>query len=261
MADSFYIPKERKPPAKPDGEDAHFFFQKAQVIGVADGVGGWAKKGVDAGEYARELMRNAADAVKGCSVPAAVNPKSVLASAFAKTESPGSSTACIISLAGSRLRAVSIGDSGFAVIRGGRTVYRSPAQQSRFNAPYQLGGTSGEGLESAAEMEVEVESGDVVIAATDGFFDNVFPEEAEGMVGRCLSHGMTSAMVARELATAAHSRSRQSDAVVPFGVAAREAGMEYSGGKADDITVVVAYVMPYVNSCCLHSFTGYLWSF
>ncbi|KAM6573833.1 hypothetical protein CsatA_022160 [Cannabis sativa] len=30
------------------GEDAHFICSTEQIIGVADGVGGWAKKGIDA---------------------------------------------------------------------------------------------------------------------------------------------------------------------------------------------------------------------
>lgn len=43
------------------GEDA--WFVRGDTVGVADGVGGWARKGVDAGEYSRSLMRAAAAAV------------------------------------------------------------------------------------------------------------------------------------------------------------------------------------------------------
>ena len=42
---SYYIPKENK--NKPKGEDAHFINKDCQTIGVADGVGGWAKRGID----------------------------------------------------------------------------------------------------------------------------------------------------------------------------------------------------------------------
>ncbi|CAL2228079.1 unnamed protein product [Prunus armeniaca] len=45
-------------PGKPLGEDAHFICHDAQTIGVADGVGSWARKGVNAGEYARGLMNH-----------------------------------------------------------------------------------------------------------------------------------------------------------------------------------------------------------
>lgn len=44
---SFYIPK--KNPKKPLGEDAFFVCHDREVIGVADGVGGWAKYGIDSG--------------------------------------------------------------------------------------------------------------------------------------------------------------------------------------------------------------------
>jgi protein phosphatase PTC7 len=40
------------------GEDAHFICQERQTFGVADGVGGWAMKGIDSGIFARELMSN-----------------------------------------------------------------------------------------------------------------------------------------------------------------------------------------------------------
>lgn len=46
------------------GEDAHFICEDEQVIGVADGVGGWADVGVDAGLYSRELMFNSVSAIK-----------------------------------------------------------------------------------------------------------------------------------------------------------------------------------------------------
>ncbi|CAL2273774.1 unnamed protein product [Prunus armeniaca] len=45
-------------PGKPLGEDAHFIYHDAQTIGVADDIGSWAKKGVNAGEYARGLMNH-----------------------------------------------------------------------------------------------------------------------------------------------------------------------------------------------------------
>lgn len=238
-ADFFYIPKHN--PHKPRGEDAHFICHNEQVIGVADGVGGWAKHGIDAGDYARQLMRNAADSLKNLRFSAA-DPKSLLFDAFQKTAVAGSSTACIISLDGNRLRAANVGDSGFMVIRDGVTVFRSPVQQFRFNAPYQLGLTA-DSPEEAEEMVVEVKLGDVVLAATDGLFDNVFQEDIEATVDECLVDGMGPEMVARELARKARRNSLARDVVSPFEVAAYEAGVQHFGGKYDDITVVVTFVI------------------
>lgn len=36
------------------------------------------------------------------------------------------------------LHAINLGDSGFVVVRGGRTIFRSPVQQHGFNFTYQL---------------------------------------------------------------------------------------------------------------------------
>lgn len=90
-----YLPHPEK--EKTGGEDAHFICGDEQVIGVSDGVGGWADVGVNAGEYARELMSNSVKAIK--EVPLAdIDPLQVLEKAHAATNAMGSSTACIIAL-------------------------------------------------------------------------------------------------------------------------------------------------------------------
>lgn len=79
------------------GEDAHFICEEEQVIGVADGVGGWADVGVNAGLYARELMSNAVQAIR--EVPDDdIDPLLVLEKAHSRTNAMGSSTACIVCL-------------------------------------------------------------------------------------------------------------------------------------------------------------------
>lgn len=114
LAGSCYIPKYNK--SKPLGEDSHFICAEKQTFGVADGVGGWAKKGIDPGEYARELMDNAVFAIEDQPI-GGVNPMAVLNEAFLNTEAQGSSTACILTLKGNVLHSVNIGDNGFVLIR------------------------------------------------------------------------------------------------------------------------------------------------
>jgi len=79
------------------GEDAHFISIDEHVIGVADGVGGWADLGVDAGLYAKELMRNSLSAIKD-EPEGTIDPTRVLEKAYMSTKARGSSTACIITL-------------------------------------------------------------------------------------------------------------------------------------------------------------------
>lgn len=94
---SFYIPKDNE--SNPKGDDAHFICGQKQTIGIADGVGGWTRRGVDAGEYARELMINSLIALDA-EPNGAVDPNKVLSQAYSNTNLPGSSTACLLSLNG-----------------------------------------------------------------------------------------------------------------------------------------------------------------
>lgn len=43
-----------------------------------------------------------------------------------------------------KLSAANLGDSGFMIIRSGRTIFKSPPQQHDFNFPYQLGSAGGD---------------------------------------------------------------------------------------------------------------------
>lgn len=95
VSGSCYLPH----PAKEEtgGEDAHFICADKQVIGVADGVGGWADVGVNAGIFARELMSNSVRAIQE-EPRDSINPLRVLERAHSSTTAKGSSTACIVAL-------------------------------------------------------------------------------------------------------------------------------------------------------------------
>lgn len=95
LSGSCYLPHPAKEAT--GGEDAHFICTDEHVIGIADGVGGWADLGVDAGLYAKELMRNSMDAIKD-EPEGTIDPIRVLEKAYMSTKARGSSTACIITL-------------------------------------------------------------------------------------------------------------------------------------------------------------------
>lgn len=96
IAGAFYLAK-TKVNSRAQGDDAYFICGEKQTIGVADGVGGWAKLGVDPGEYARQLMINSFKAIL-MEPEGKINLKRVLNQAFLDTNAKGSSTACIINL-------------------------------------------------------------------------------------------------------------------------------------------------------------------
>ncbi|ONI06265.1 hypothetical protein PRUPE_5G049700 [Prunus persica] len=245
---SCYLPKENK--EKPLGEDAHFICHDAQTIGVADGVGGWARKGVDAGEYARGLMNHAKKTATGItrSSAAAVDPRKVLSEAYANNAGvQGSSTACILSLDKERgtLHAVNVGDSGFMVFRDNMCFFKSSTQQRSFNCPYQLGNcVGGDCPEAAEEFEVEeLRPGDIIVLGTDGLLDNIFASEIEEVIVAYDVSGQDCEELASYIANRALYNSLDKYNVSPFQMEAQKAGREHVGGKIDDITVVVARVL------------------
>lgn len=237
---SCYLPHPDK--AATGGEDAHFICEEEKVIGVADGVGGWADVGVDAGEYARQLMSNSVSAIhdepKGL-----VDPAKVLEKAHAGTKIIGSSTACIIALTEKGIHAINLGDSGFIIIRDGSTVFRSPAQQYGFNFPYQLASGTGGDLPSSGQVfTVPVDSGDVIVTGTDGLFDNLYDNEITALVVQATRAGLKPQVTAQNIAKLAQQRALDRQRQTPFSLAAHHAGYRYFGGKLDDITVVVSYI-------------------
>ncbi|KAF4378917.1 hypothetical protein F8388_022004 [Cannabis sativa] len=230
-----YIPKDDV-----IGEDSHFICKEQEIIGVADGVGGWASRGIDAGEYARQLMNHSVKAIVDNNI---TDPKSILKEAFmanAKAEIQGSSTACILSHNDGVMQSVNVGDSGFIIFRNNELIYRSKTQQRGFNTPYQLGNSQGCDTPDCAETVkiIEMVPGDVIVLGTDGIFDNMFVSEIEEVLKT-----QSSLSSAFWLAEFSRHYSLKKDRKSPFSEAATKAGKPFTGGKFDDITVIVARII------------------
>lgn len=223
------------------GEDAYFVAPNCPAIGVADGVGGWAQVGVDAGLYARELMARSKDAIDE-EPRGAIDPRRVLEKAHTLTKCRGSSTACILLLNNDKLVGINLGDSGFLVVRQGVTIFKSPRQQHTFNFPYQLSSQGSDPVSSAEVFTVDVAFGDVIIMGTDGLFDNLYDQELKAVAYHSTKAGQTPQKAAEQIAALAHVRSMDKNHLSPFAQAAHEANFRFYGGKQDDITVLVSYV-------------------
>jgi len=224
------------------GEDAHFISDDNNVIGVADGVGGWEALGVDSGLYSRSLMNHACISANS----GIKNPAELLKIAHERClDIQGSTTACIISLIDNKIHAANLGDSGFLIIRKGNLIFKTKEQQHYFNCPFQIG-SSRDMPEDAQRIVVEdVQPGDIIVACTDGVFDNLFTEAIVRIVNDSLL--LDPPAIAQRLAAAAHTIGCDPSAFTPFQDGAQKTGQLWQGGKLDDISCVVAKVSLWNN--------------
>ena len=194
-------------PEKARSEDS--FFTSTRAVGVADGVGGWSSRGIDAGEYARELMSAASTA---CAAAARagepLDAASALSTAHAAVRLPGSATG-LVAVAGDdgKLGVVNVGDSGLQVWRrsasrlsSGSTVPLRVEEAAKlwecqhvvamtthgFNFPRQLAATAAysDTVSDGAVERVDVLAGDLIIAASDGVWDNLHAADIKAVLAR-----------------------------------------------------------------------------
>uniref|UniRef100_A0A0A9FE58 Protein phosphatase n=1 Tax=Arundo donax TaxID=35708 RepID=A0A0A9FE58_ARUDO len=222
------------------GEDAYFIACDGW-FGVADGVGQWSFEGINSGLYARELMDCCKKFVENQGAPG-VRTEEVLAKAADESRSPGSSTVLVAHFDGKVLHASNIGDSGFLVIRNGEIYKKSNPMTYGFNFPLQIE-KGDDPLKLVQKYAIELQEGDVIVTATDGLFDNVYEEEVAAIVSKSLEADLKPTEISEFLAARAKEVGRSGFGSSPFSDAALSAGyLGYSGGKLDDVTVVVSIV-------------------
>lgn len=196
---------------------------------------------MDPGGFARKLMQEAQKSADSTS-DGPPDSFTILSTALENSlHIVGSSTALILSLHEDTLLSSNIGDSGFLLLRDGELLASTPPQQHRFNFPYQLG-TKGDSVFSAQNFVVKLQAGDVIVAGTDGLFDNVFSHQITSLLRDAKEEGDLPGVVARKLAKLASAQSMDREWKSPFVKAAAQAGFVRHGGKPDDITVLVSYV-------------------
>eukprot|EP01023_Acetabularia_acetabulum_P048870 TRINITY_DN5185_c0_g2_i1.p1 TRINITY_DN5185_c0_g2~~TRINITY_DN5185_c0_g2_i1.p1 ORF type:complete len:428 (+),score=95.58 TRINITY_DN5185_c0_g2_i1:90-1286(+) len=265
------------------GEDAHFIStQGGGALGVADGVGGWRESGVDPADYSQTLMRLACQFLESdsssmshtekevCEAAEKVfgrTPQGAMEAGHKGTRLPGSSTILVMSLDAQNkcLKAANLGDSGFMIVRDGKIQMQSTMQQHFFDCPYQLGcfPTYVDATDTALDsntFDIPLQVGDVIVAGTDGLWDNCFPYEITKLLNQFKHDPQTAA---KEIANLASQNSLNDDYKSPYIMEALNQGIDLpwwekllgasfndgafklkqmSGGKLDDITVLVALV-------------------
>ncbi|XP_062172276.1 probable protein phosphatase 2C 26 [Alnus glutinosa] len=233
------------------GEDAFFVSNyNGGVIAVADGVSGWAEQNVDPSLFPQELMANASNLLGDEEVNN--DPQTLLRKAHAATFSIGSATVIVAMLERNGiLKIANIGDCGLRIIRDGQIIFSTPPQEHYFDCPYQLSSeVVGQTYLDAMVSNVELMEGDAIVMGSDGLFDNVFDHE----IALTIARFRDVAEAAKALANLARDHSMDSSFDSPYSLEARSKGydvplwkkffgMKLTGGKLDDITVIVGQVV------------------
>jgi protein phosphatase PTC7 len=251
------------------GEDALAIYEG--MICVADGVGGWNEVGVDPSKYSKELCEN----IKREFVQYGHRYDYILKKIFIKaaknTNSQGSATFCMASLDMEKnyLHTLNLGDSGYMIIRDLayksvyekiqsskeenikdqsdsidlKVIFKSDEQQHEFNFPYQVG-THGDPPESSEIRVHDFKENDIIVLGTDGLWDNLYEEQILNVIKPFyqISYKIKDLdYVASLIAEYAEKLSLNPKYRSPFSVKSK--GL-YLGGKADDITIIVAQIVP-----------------
>jgi len=233
------------------GEDSCFVLKRSNAFGVFDGVGGWSDEGVNPAEYSETFASEAAKAVTKDKMR---NPVDIMVRAHKMTRVVGSSTACVCVVEEGEATFANVGDAGGIVARNGACVFKTEPMQHEFNMPFQLGWKEAypetDDPRKADVKKVRLKRGDCVVLGSDGLWDNV-PHEDVAIL--CDENEGDAMKCAEQIARLAFSRSTDEEYDSPFMIAARREGMELTwaeklqgvkltGGKMDDIAVVVAFV-------------------
>ena len=201
----------------------------------------------------------------------------IVLEASQRTTSYGSSTLLLALCRNSILYTYCLGDSSFIVLRKREennslsTVYRSVEQQHSFNCPFQLSNlpkphvyedliskglgslvsllkrTSKSMNDSPFDADTEMiplKTGDIIIAGSDGLFDNLYDQDIIKTTESALTQYTDTHQLVKKLATTlvekAIAKGWDSNYRSPFARNAGKAGKKFIGGKLDDTTVLVA---------------------
>ncbi|AAW45190.2 hypothetical protein CNH03270 [Cryptococcus deneoformans JEC21] len=189
----------------------------------------------------------------------------------------GSSTCLLALLHNSTLHVANLGDCCLLLIRGGKVVFRTEEMQHAFNFPLQVGTHSrDEPMKDAMRFDVPVKKGDIVVVGSDGLMDNMFDEDILEVLSQLSpspspspsppppqpvssspqspspthththtdTHTLTlnPQKASEALCTRARQISETTTTTTPFMCAAIEEGIDFVGGKKDDISVLVGVV-------------------
>jgi len=224
------------------GEDALFVFGRS--FGVFDGVSGADKlDGVPlySVTLAKQMKRTVG--LRGLDIPT-LKSRLTDAAEYCDAGATGASTAVVGSIDdGFKLKVLNVGDSVLMVVRDGKMIARTKDILHYFDCPYQLGENSPDRPRDGTVLETQLKKGDVIIAASDGVFDNIPEERVCKIVEDVCERGLPGNILVKKIIDESRKVSLDPQAPTPYAVAAkRNRYEEYKsgvGGKVDDLSCVV----------------------
>ncbi|KAK6014815.1 hypothetical protein OSTOST_19793 [Ostertagia ostertagi] len=264
------------------GDDACFIsrFKNTFVVGVADGVGGWRKYGIDPSEFSRKLMRECEKRVSSGDFDPR-SPEALLEKAFKATaEAPRPEFSEIIKtcyfpflellplhlafLSGiiasgpldksqhclNAIDNVPGSSTACVLVVHQEMLYSANLGDSGFMVvrngrvlTKRYRGFIGDTPDLADKKEIRVQKGDIVLLATDGLWDNLTEQHVLDQLRPLIEEKATVQEVCNALALTARRLSFDVTHNSPFAVKAREHGLSAAGGKPDDITLVLLLIV------------------
>jgi protein phosphatase PTC7 len=163
---------------------------------------------------------------------------------LADVEATGASTAVIASIGEDNiLRALNLGDSVCLVLRNGAVAARTREIIHYFDCPYQLGDDSPDRPSDGTTLQAEIFGGDIIVAGSDGVFDNLSDADVCEIVNS-FGPRTKSSMIAKKIVDRSRTVSLDTNSVTPYSTVARgktgyAAYKNGRGGKVDDISCLV----------------------
>jgi len=242
----------------------------ASLIGVADGVGGWRRYGVDPSYISSGVLHEMGLLFqkKEEDGDPSYTPQRLLTESFKKLlqrrdRFSGGTTVCFgeFDPETDGIKVLNIGDSGALLVRDGKIVERTEFEVNGMT-PRQLTilpswmlkfkGTFNEDpiVQTKSAIKTwQLQKNDILLMASDGYYDNVSLDDTRQLIVDAVElNGFDAPEFTQKLAETllmkAYYNSLNPDFVSPFALKCYEYYQEcdYSGGKPDDISLVVSEV-------------------
>jgi len=231
------------------GEDA--IFTTGRTFGVFDGVSGAEKEdglplySVTLAQQMRKQVGNKKNSYLNIEE---ITAKMLQAAEYADDNATGASTSLVASIGDDGfLRLLNVGDCTALVIRDNRIVSRSKEVIHFFDCPYQLSIDSPDRPKNGSVLQTELIAGDIVVAGSDGVFDNLTDDLLIDTVSTTNKSSSTKApLICKKIVQTARTISFDPQAQTPYAKLAKRKGYDdYRdglGGKVDDICCIVVKV-------------------